>query len=299
MGLFSNSGKNKQETTTEDSGFYTSSDDAVSAEARSKRASSAGAPAPRRARAKPGADPILPEKKRARRRLVGAIALALAVAVGLPMLLDSEPKPLSSDIDIRIPSKDRVAAPGAAEVAAPAAAAAPVAPSAALDAREEIVEAPSAVAPRDIATVDTSTAKAPMKMLPKDDKPAEAKAAPAVKPADKPAEKVVAKKVEEKPEVKNERPAEAARAIAILEDKPVEAAGQKFVVQVASLASQEKVDELRAKLRAEGISSFTQKVKTKEGELIRVRVGPSSKEDADKTRAKLGKIGLGGTVVPA
>ncbi len=292
MGLFSNSGKNKQETTAEDSGFYTSPDDAVSAEARSKRASSAGAPAPRRARAKPGADPILPEKKRARRRLVGAIALALAVAVGLPMLLDSEPKPLSTDIDIRIPSKDRVAAPSAAPVPVP------VPPSATLDAREEIVEAPTAVAPRDIATVDTSPAKPPMKMLPKEDKPVEAKVAPPVKPADKPAEKALAKKTEEKPAVKTERPADAARALAILEDKPVEAAGQKFVVQVASLASQEKVDELRAKLRAEGISSFTQKVKTKEGELIRVRVGPSSKEDADKTRARLGKIGLGGTVVP-
>ena len=296
MGLFSNSGKNKQETTAEDSGFYTSPDDAVSAEARSKRASSAGAPAPRRARAKPGADPILPEKKRARRRLVGAIALALAVAVGLPMLLDAEPKPLSSDIDIRIPSKDRVAAVPTTP-AAPSAAA-PVAPSAALDAREEIVEAPTAVAPRDVATVETAPAKPPMKMLPKEDKPAEAKVAPPVKPADKPAEKALAKKAEEKPAAKTERPADAARAIAILEDKPIDAAGQKFVVQVASLASQEKVDELRAKLRAEGISSFTQKVKTKEGELIRVRVGPSSKEDADKTRARLGKIGLGGTVVP-
>ena len=84
-----------------------------------------------------------------------------------------------------------------------------------------------------------------------------------------------------------------------MEGKPVAAAGQQFVVQVASLASQEKVDELRAKLRAEGISSYTQKVKTKDGELIRVRVGPSSKEDADKTRARLGKIGLGGSVVPA
>ncbi len=287
MGLFSNSGKNKQETTAEDSGFYTSSDDAATLDARSKRASSAGAPAPRRARAKTGADPILPEKKRARRRLVGAIALALAVAVGLPMLLDSEPKPLSSDIDIRIPSKERVAAPSA-----------PVAPSAALDAREEIVDAPTAVAPRDVATVNVAPAKPTMKMLPKEDKPVEAKVTPPAKPAEKPAEKALAKKVEEKPAVKTERPLDAARAIAILEDKPVGAAGQKFVVQVASLASQEKVDELRAKLRAEGISSFTQKVKTKEGELIRVRVGPSSREDADKIRARLGKIGLGGTVVP-
>ena len=290
MGLFSNSGKNKQETTAEDSGFYTSPDDAVSAEARSKRASSAGAPAPRRARAKAGADPILPEKKRARRRLVGAIALALAVAVGLPMLLDSEPKPLSSDIDIRIPSKERVAAPAAA---------APVAPSAALDEREEIVETPVAAAPREVATVDVAAPKPALKMLPKEDKPAQATVTPPPKLAEKPADKAVAKKVEEKPAIKTERPAEAARAIAILEDKPVEAAGQKFVVQVASLASQEKVDELRAKLRAEGISSYTQKVKTKDGELIRVRVGPSSKEDADKTRARLGKIGLGGSVVPA
>ena len=287
MGLFSNSSKNKQETTAEDSGFYTSSDDAASAEARSKRASSAGAPAPRRARAKAGADPILPEKKRARRRLVGAIALALAVAVGLPMLLDSEPKPLSSDIDIRIPSKDRPAPPVAE---------APVPALDALDAREEIVEAPAAPAEREVARVDVAPAKPEMKMLPKEDKPAEAKvAAPPPKPLDKPVEKAVAKKVEEKPAVK----ADAARAIAILEDKPADAAGQKFVVQVASLASQEKVDELRAKLRAEGINSYTQKVKAKEGELIRVRVGPLSREEAGKIRAKLGKLGLGGSVVPA
>ena len=286
MGLFSNSGKNKQETTAEDSGFYTSPDDAATLDARSKRASSAGAPAPRRARAKGGADPILPEKKRARRRLVGAIALALAVAVGLPMLLDSEPKPLSSDIDIRIPSKDRVAAPVAS----------PVAPSATLDAREEIVEAPAAAAPREVATVDAApAAPPPLKMLPKEDKPAEAKVTPPAKPADK----AVAKKVEEKPAVKTGQAPDAARAIAILEGKPVAATGQQFVVQVASLASQEKVDELRARLRAEGINSFTQKVRTKEGELIRVRVGPSSREDADKTRAKLGKLGLGGSVVPA
>jgi DedD protein len=42
-------------------------------------------------------------KKRARRRLVGAVALVLIVIVFLPMLLDSEPKPLSEDISINIP----------------------------------------------------------------------------------------------------------------------------------------------------------------------------------------------------
>jgi DedD protein len=66
------------------------------------------------------------------------------------------------------------------------------------------------------------------------------------------------------------------------------------VVQVAALASQEKVQELQERLRAAGVSSFTQK----SGELIRVRVGPYSKEEAEKVRAKLGGIGLSGSMVP-
>ena len=45
-------------------------------------------------------------KKRARRRLVGAVALALTAAIVLPMVMDHEPKPLTQDIQIRIPSQD-------------------------------------------------------------------------------------------------------------------------------------------------------------------------------------------------
>jgi DedD protein len=46
-------------------------------------------------------------KRRARRRLIGAIALALAIVVVLPMVLDSEPKPTGRDIDLRIPAVDK------------------------------------------------------------------------------------------------------------------------------------------------------------------------------------------------
>jgi DedD protein len=42
-------------------------------------------------------------KKRARRRLVGAVALVLFVVVFLPMLLDNEPRQMSQDISINIP----------------------------------------------------------------------------------------------------------------------------------------------------------------------------------------------------
>lgn len=45
-------------------------------------------------------------RRRARRRLVGAVVLALAAAVVLPMFLESEPKPLGSDVQIQIPSMD-------------------------------------------------------------------------------------------------------------------------------------------------------------------------------------------------
>ena len=45
-------------------------------------------------------------RKRARRRLVGAIALVTVIAVFLPMVLDHEPKPVSQDVSIKIPSPD-------------------------------------------------------------------------------------------------------------------------------------------------------------------------------------------------
>jgi DedD protein len=45
-------------------------------------------------------------RRRARRRLVGAVAIALTVVVILPMLFDSEPKPLGPDVDIRMPAQD-------------------------------------------------------------------------------------------------------------------------------------------------------------------------------------------------
>lgn len=43
-------------------------------------------------------------RRKARRRLIGASALTLAVVVILPMVLDSEPKPDTQDIDLRIPN---------------------------------------------------------------------------------------------------------------------------------------------------------------------------------------------------
>jgi DedD protein len=53
-------------------------------------------------------DPQLQLKKRARRRLVGAVAFAGLAAVVLPMVMDEEPKRPAQDVQIRIPGQDQV-----------------------------------------------------------------------------------------------------------------------------------------------------------------------------------------------
>lgn len=332
MGLFSIFSKNKQDSTAQDSGRFSRDDDDFGQQARAKRAShaneagsSGGGGGSRRSRS--GGDPMLPEKKRARRRLVGAIALALAAAVGLPMLLDSEPRPLAGDIAIQIPSKEK--APPLPMPASPV----PAADS--VDEDEEVIAAPPlgasvpapAPAPRastvtpqanDPGPVAIMTDDAPVytepevKRVAPEPKPAVRKSEPkpdakpdpkperkvAEKPAEKPVEKPAPKKPEVKPDTTHPKASEAARALALLEGKaaakPAEKAlppekkpdaAQRYVVQVAALATQEKVAELQSRLRAAGISSYTQK----SGALIRVRVGPfASREEAEKTRARFG-----------
>ncbi|MFC0135505.1 SPOR domain-containing protein [Massilia eurypsychrophila] len=305
MGLFSFLNKNKQDTTADDSGYYSRDEDSVASRARSKRASSAGEPAaPRRERKSRGDDPVLPEKKRARRRLVGAIALALAVAVGLPMVLDSEPKPLAGDIAFQIPSRDK--APPLPVPAVPGA----VTAADSLDKREEFIDPPKPE-PREIKTVAVAEPKVEPKPAPPKDAP-KAEAKPEAKPEQKPEPKVAKaepkavepKVAEPKPAkvaVKEDKPAakpeDAARALNILEGKPPAVAADKFVVQVAALGTAEKVAELQGKLKDAGIRSFTHKVSTAGGERIQVQVGPFSREEADRMRARLDKVGMPGSIV--
>lgn len=319
MGLFSIFSKNKQDSTAQDSGRFSRDDDDFGQQARAKRASyanEAGASGSRRSRS--GGDPMLPEKKRARRRLVGAVALALAAAVGLPMLLDSEPRPLAGDINIEIPSKEK--APALPMPSAPVAAADSV------DQDEEIIAPPPldasapVVAPPPVKTVETAkmmSDDAPpppepeVKRAAPEPKPVERKPEPkqepkperkvAEKTPEKPVEKPAVKKPEDKPAAPRPKDAEAARALALLEGKPAAKpaekpeAAQRYVVQVAALATEEKVAELQARLRAAGVSSTTRKA----GALIKVQVGPfGSREEAEKTRARLGGLGISGFLVP-
>ncbi len=48
-------------------------------------------------------DPLLSERRRAQRRLIGALVLILGAVIVLPILLDSQPQPASHNITIEIP----------------------------------------------------------------------------------------------------------------------------------------------------------------------------------------------------
>lgn len=55
-------------------------------------------------------------KRSAQRRLIGAIALALVTVVVLPMIFDTEPPPLSDDVEIVVPSRDLPVPVGVSDV---------------------------------------------------------------------------------------------------------------------------------------------------------------------------------------
>jgi DedD protein len=117
-------------------------------------------------------------KRRARRRLIGAVVLVTAIVVVLPMVLDSEPKPVGREISVRIPSPD--AGPFAGQIApAPAQKGAKATPKE----PESVAAAPESKADGAVPAQETPpTEKAKPKATPKKE-PAKPKPKPKPKPA--------------------------------------------------------------------------------------------------------------------
>lgn len=218
-------------------------------------------------------DSDLQLKKRARRRLVGAVALALLAAIVLPMVMDHEPRSSQQDIQVRIPSQDAGSFTSRVLPGAPTATPLPPVaearrPEAAPELRPELLPEPS-VEPR---------------------------------PDVKPEPKSEAAKPEAKPDTKS---AEALRAEKILAGgdaprteitKPESKSDSgQWILQLGAYAEQGNVKVLQSKIKELGYPSYTEKVSTPQGERIRVRAGPfSSKAAAEKAQARLKQIGAGG-----
>ncbi len=214
-------------------------------------------------------------RRRARHRLIGASVLVVVGVVGFPLLFDTQPRPVSTDIAVDIP--DRAATAGKTSKATPTPnKAAPLDAAAGLGPKEEVVTAKSEPA---LAVAPKSEAKPEAKVEAKPDGKPEAKTEPK---ADV--------KSEAKPEAKPEAKAE------VKEDKTDAAnkdAAQRFVVQVGAFADEAKSREVRAKLEKAGFKTYTHVADTKEGKRTRVRVGPfTSRDEADKAASKIKQLQL-------
>ena len=202
-------------------------------------------------------------KRRARRRLIGAIALVFLAVIILPMVFDAEKKQLDADISIQIPNQDAVVTKG---IGAPGSGGTNAAPPAAAkaEANPEFKAEPKA------------ETKAPEK--------AEDKSA-----------------VKSEPKRSAKDLAEEQRAAAILNAKDATAKAEKapaagaYAVQIGAFVTGEKVQEARDKLSAAGIKTYTEKLDTKDGERTRVRAGPfATKDAADEARDKIKGLGFAG-----
>jgi DedD protein len=224
--------------------------------------------------ARPISDEELQLKKRARRRLVGAIVLVTAVAVILPMVLDSEPKPVSKNVDIQIPSPDSGEfKPKAPTASAPAVDASPIKgmPPAAKSG------SPASAAKADPAGSDTASAES-------------------VSPP-----RVASKESPKRDEAASDASQDTPKATRREEAKAPDAAspGGAYVVQVAALADNARVKQLQKQMAGAGVKTYTEVITTKGGEITRVRAGPyATKEAAESARTQLRKAGLDGKVVP-
>lgn len=233
-------------------------------------------------------------KKRARRRLVGAIFFVSVVAVVLPMVMDHEPRQTVQDVEIRIPGQDEK--PFAPKFAASPAEKAP----------EKAVEKPA-----------VATEKAALAVP--EAKPAEPEVKPTArvlevvkdgKSVDKPAEKT-AEKPAAKPEKAPAKPAEKAvekpkaddakRAAALLAGQPAESKpatkGGEYLILIGAFSNEANVKNLKAKLGEQGIKTFSEPLDTPQGKKTRVRAGPfASRDAADKALEKMQRIGVAGVV---
>lgn len=205
-------------------------------------------------------DPQLQLKKRARRRLVGAVAFAGLAAVVLPMVMDEEPKQRLQDVQIRIPGQEQVPVrpvePARGALPTPPGAPVASAEQAAVGTSHDAAERSQAIVPTanlsGTAPADKGADKALEKKVAK---PPErlAEQSPekkAVKPVDKtPDKQPVVKKIDkpaEKPEVKKAEkptPKPVEKPVEKAAEKPVTKAGEKPVEKPVSRPLDKAVDD--------------------------------------------------------
>jgi DedD protein len=226
-------------------------------------------------------DPTLPEKQRARRRLVGAIALVAAAVIILPMVLDSHPKPVTDDISIEIPTRPAPPLPKSSQSDTPA---------------DVPPESQAGVAPDSPATGAAASNSVVAGV-----------ATPAVKPDTKPQAK--AQTAQAAPEAKASAPAAtvaqaaakppattSATASTPKPNTPASPAGSRFVIQIGAFDEDSAAQNWVTKLKAAGVPAYTEHRKQADGSTrTLLRAGPfPDRAAAAAALQKVRAAGLGG-----
>lgn len=252
-------------------------------------------------------------KKRARRRLVGAIALVLLMIIILPRILEDRAA-LAPQEAIKITmsvahddQEDVVLGDKADELKLESNS--ELAPKSDSETNSETIIEPQLPAAAEVISLDAPVVEnmpAVTKSVTADDLV-----------VNKPESKVILAKPNNSFEHVQDNPVVKAEAAKVLEVKPNEMSDAKvtsvpkvveeklnkkdsthFTVQVGVYSDPGNVKYLQNKIKELGLSSHTEKIQTAKGEKIRLKAGSfTSRAEAIKAQAKLQKIGLAGMVV--
>ena len=248
-------------------------------------------------------------RRRARRRLVGAVVLALGVAVVVPMLLETEQKPLGDDVAVKIPpvdsgkfvnrlndgtTKGDPNANAADHTTKPT-----PATSAATEAAPERQQKYAPRGPGGASASSPTTPPDAATGTPEPGTAARPNTAPVIitdksTPAPAPAQKAAAS---ENPKVTAAASHRAPEPVRSAHDEGGASQHDAFAVQLAAFADDRGANSLAGRLKKSGYAAYTEPLKTSKGTLWRVRVGPYPSRDAAlAARDKLKTEGQSGIV---
>jgi len=238
-------------------------------------------------------DQALILKKRARRRLVGAVALVLLMIIILPQILQdrsalTKPEP----IKITMPEVMHEQTSVSKEPQAPTQ---PVIDQSVNEpqdsAQTELIDTPNV---ENIAAIKEAEAKE-LERRKSLAKAAEAKAEPVALPKPeikKPDPVKVVKPVEKVAAEINTAPPKAA------EEKSPAKSASSFTVQVGVYSDAANVKRLQEQLKQAGFTTVTEKATTPKGDALRLKAGKfTSRQDAMNALVKIKEIGLSGIVI--
>jgi DedD protein len=239
-------------------------------------------------------DAVAQARARARQRVIGSVVLVASGVLALPLLFETQPRPLAPQTPIEISRKDVAIVSGAALASNGSQPKAElIEETAAQQGREIYFPAPAPIAASTITPTVLSVAKTSLatESVKKPEKPqqyqvpqdvASAKKSTA-KPAEKPKNDSMVKKSESSPSK---------------EDSESDTKSGRFALQVGAYAEITAAREARKKVEKIGLKTYTQEVEVASGKRIRVRLGPfASRIQADQALAKLKAAGLSAAVL--